>query len=376
MNAIESILKNNYSNMEVVVQDNSDDKSLEQMLQKFLLDKRLVYRYTPPPFSSIDNFNAVLGLASGEYVCLIGDDDGITENIFLLTEWAYKNNVDSICPTKLIHYVWPNDKTNGKMVIPYFSKKIWCNNPLENIQPLIEDGIVQYMKFNLPKLYHGIVKLKLLEEVKTKTGYYIGGLSPDIYASISLSKIVNKHVVIDFPVTIAGASPKSTTIDNTLGKHSGKLENAPHFRDRGDYIWESIVPRFYSVQTIWAETAIKAIKDMEIEVDLSKLNLQKMLAAALIDSNAYEDLFIEEIQKIKPFEYDSFMRDVKKYQKKLKINSLFSRIFNGVPRKYIYRTVRITNIADIDTCTHLSNNELTKRYNLKKILSDFNGKLK
>ena len=54
LSAVESILSLSDNNIEVVVQDNSDDKSLQDMLQPFMQDSRMIYRYTPPPFSSID----------------------------------------------------------------------------------------------------------------------------------------------------------------------------------------------------------------------------------------------------------------------------------------------------------------------------------
>ena len=72
LSAVESILSLPNNNIQVVVQDNSDVQVLNQLLKPYLDDVRLIYNYTPPPFSSIDNFNAALELVTGEYVCLIG----------------------------------------------------------------------------------------------------------------------------------------------------------------------------------------------------------------------------------------------------------------------------------------------------------------
>ncbi|WP_313359968.1 glycosyltransferase [Empedobacter sp.] len=372
ISVIETILKNKNENFEVVVQDNSNDNELENYFSKNISDDRLQYSYISEPLSFIENFNKAIDSANGKYVIIIGDDDGITKNIFPLVEWANKNNVDSICPVELIHYVWPNEDTNGKMVIPYSTKKVWTNKPLSNMQDLVEDGIIQYMHFNIPKLYHGIILKERLLEIQNKTGAFFAGLTPDIYASIALSKVVKKHVVIDFPITIAGACPKSATIDNTKGKHSGKLENAPHFNNRGDYQWDKRVPNYYSVQTIWAETAIKAMEDMDIEVDLSKLNLEKMLAGALIDSTNYQDFFIDETLKLRPnLSRIDVLKKVNQLKKKLYYKGLIKRIIGRVPRKYLYRNIRLTNITDINICTNVSNKELDK-YNIVEILNAYN----
>ena len=64
-NAILSILENSETNFELVIQDNSDSNDLKTFCKK-IVDTRLVYNYTPPPFSSIDNFNAVIGFSKGK----------------------------------------------------------------------------------------------------------------------------------------------------------------------------------------------------------------------------------------------------------------------------------------------------------------------
>lgn len=356
LKAVESILDYDYQNMEVIVQDNSDEKTLDSLLKNYLSDDRLVYRYTPPPFSSIDNFNAVIELATGKYVCLIGDDDGITRNLFDVVEWANQHDIDSVSPKEFVHYIWPNDTTNGKMVIPYSTNKVWQNVPITNLQDLIEDGVIMYMKFNLPKLYHGLIRKDVLDKMKQKNGYYLGGLSPDIYAAVALSSLVNKNIVLDTAITIAGACPKSTTIDNTTGKHSGRIEDAPHFRSRNNYIWDERVPRFYSVETIWAESAIKAIKEFNIPVDLEKLNTTRILASAMNTSPDYKQLFIEETFKVTNTDENKLNLFVT--SKELYVKNLAKKIVNRIPRKYFFKHYRFTGIKDIVEATAISNKVL------------------
>ena len=94
--AIQSILEIPDPGLELVVQDNSDSRELESYTSASVVDRRLRYRYTPPPFSMIDNFNAAVELATGEYLCLIGDDDGVNPEIMEAAHWAQGENVDAI----------------------------------------------------------------------------------------------------------------------------------------------------------------------------------------------------------------------------------------------------------------------------------------
>lgn len=66
IHVIETILKFPDQDFELVIQDNSDTLELKEYCD-VITDKRFKYNYTPPPFSSIDNFNKVISLSKGQY---------------------------------------------------------------------------------------------------------------------------------------------------------------------------------------------------------------------------------------------------------------------------------------------------------------------
>lgn len=374
INTIETILSFSDNDFELIVQDNTDNLELCDFVNLNISDQRLIYNYTPPPFSSIDNFNAALELASGEYVCLIGDDDGICSTIFDIVKWANANDVDSICPKVFVDYYWPgafNKLSIGYLSIPHFSKKIWRKDPKKEIQNLINDGILNYMKFNLPKFYHGLVKRSCFEELKAKNGYYIGGLSPDIYSAVSLSNIVKKHIVLDFPITIAGACKVSTTVAGFTGGHSGKLKDAPHFRDRGDYVWDKQIPKYYSVTTIWAESALKAIHDNKIWVDLDKLCLSRILAKSILDTPYNYKLFYSETSKITEnklqFNLKLFYQIIRLF-----IYSYTVKVINKIKSKIFFKQSRFTDINNISEAT-IKTNRILSYFNINIILQNYDS---
>jgi glycosyltransferase involved in cell wall biosynthesis len=293
LSAVDSILSLNDDRIEVVIQDNSDDRNLSAMLEPFMSDKRLVYRYTPPPFSSIDNFNAGVELSKGEYVCLIGDDDGINPEIIDAAVWAKANNVDALVGSINANYRWENTgapdtlftkMTGSTLTITAFDGKVAEADLEDSLLKLMKNGCTNYLEFSLPKLYHGLVRRKCLETIYKKTGAYLKGLSPDIYSAISLACNVNKLVTVDYPLTIPGVCGQSTSItEGQLKKHSKKLEDAPHFRDRGNYAWSEQVPRIYCVQTIWADSGFAALREMgrtDLIGQFDKYNLYANILAA------------------------------------------------------------------------------------------------
>jgi len=275
IDAIETILAFEYEKFELIIQDNSETLELQDYIRNRKVDHRLVYNYTPPPFSSIDNFNAVISLAKGEYLCLIGDDDAVHPEIFNAVEWAKAKKIPSITPTLKAIYRWPDacddPQDNGLLTIGHISGKIKKRSTKNAIMKLMKNGGQGYLNMPFPKLYHGIVKREYMEKIKKETGNYVGGLSPDIYIAIGLAKHIPEIVEIDYPLTLAGICGKSAPMDEKRTKYE-KLEDAPHFRDRGPYQWSPEVPRFYSSTNIWADSALAAIRDLNLHNYIQKFN--------------------------------------------------------------------------------------------------------
>ena len=294
ISAIQSILEIADPRLELIVQDNSDSRELESFVLNSIADERMVYRYTPPPFSSIDNFNAALELSSGEYVCMIGDDDGVNPEILEAAAWARRNDVDSLAVKCNATYLWPGTgvrstiftKVSGaSLTIREFEGGMKQADTEKEMRALVRNGGLYYLNYSLPKLYHGLVHRRCLDKVRSITGAYLGGLSPDIYASLAVACVAHRVIVTDYPLTIPGACGKSTSVtEGAIKKHSKKLEDAPHFRDRGEYNWSELVPRVYTPETIWVDSAIAAFNAMGRMDLVQDLNLSK-LAAHCITAN-------------------------------------------------------------------------------------------
>jgi len=287
--AINSLLKiDKERDLQIAISDNSDENYLADYI-KTLSDPRIVYTYTQVSLSSIDNFNKVTELATGKYICMIGDDDTLLSGIIDYTKWALKNNIDSFT-FKFINYYWPQENDinqNGYLVLEQCSNEQKQINVGKQIEKLVKNGFVNYFDYYLPKVYHGVVKLSILQEIRKKTGNFYGGLSPDIYASVALSTIVNKHFYIDKFLSIAGACPSSSTAKNLKGEHCGELKNAPHFIGREFYCWNKEIPAYYSVETIWADSGICALKELNQIQLLKKYNPYKLLSWAIYTNRKY-----------------------------------------------------------------------------------------
>ena len=269
---VRTILSINSDNFEVVVHDNSTDTSLRDMLQDVIDNPKLKYAYSSENLSFCSNFEKSVELSSGDYIIMIGDDDCVLPAIVDLANVMRDKGIESVLfPTENSYY-WPNaiKDNQGKLVVRKDRLYVKKLSPETAISDMMAVGNYDYQKYSFPKIYHGIVKRENLDRVKEKTGHIFGGLTPDIYSAVALSFYTKRMVYVNYPFTQPGMCAKSGSADSVTGRHTGELKDAPHFRGHDNYEWDSQIPYLYSIDTIWAETAFKAIQENGGKVSLNK----------------------------------------------------------------------------------------------------------
>lgn len=347
--AIKDILGYKELDFELVVHDNSDSEKISDFITQ-LNDTRLTYKHIKGRINSVANMDNALSMATGEYVTMIGDDDTILPAIFDVVRWAKENNYHCVSPTHQVKYVWPNSmiKERGTVSWKRSTNKSWSLSGERQLISLLKNGIINYSSFMLPKVYHGIMRRDVLIKISEKTGYYIGGLSPDIYLAVACSIFCEKYMVIDYPITIAGACPSSSTAESNNGGHRGNLSDAPHLFNRKNYAWDTRIPEIYSVETIWAESAIKAIEELNRH-DLIHYFRQGRFLAGLIGNN--RSLFSLIKQKVNGIQY---------------IRSSYITFFDFCSfsmKKIVVRLYRILFTAKISITSNVKNiSEVVKIY--------------
>lgn len=265
---IQHLVKLSLDNIEIVIQDNSNDDSLKRLIDQQGI-YNVVYNYSPQLLSFVDNFSLAVSLCKGEYICMIGDDDTVLPNIVEVTKYALNHQIDAVIP-ELAVYHWPTDQPiNPKWKNGYLASLPFKKNSFQTIDThyvlklLVINHFQNYQSLYVPRLYHGIVKRECIEKVKLKTGTFFAGLTPDMFISVALCFTTNNVLKYSKPFTISGICPKSGSSDSATGRHTGELKDAPHFRGHQTYNWINYVPQIYTVETIWAETGIQALRLMD-----------------------------------------------------------------------------------------------------------------
>ncbi|QEY62226.1 glycosyltransferase family 2 protein [Metapseudomonas lalkuanensis] len=279
---VKSILETNSNEFEVVVHDTSDDSCELKAWAVSVSDDRLRYVHWGESLSMTQNHEKAIALASGEFVCLIGDDDSVSSQIILAAKFADRMGIDILTPEIKAMYSWPDFKTRfygrahaGKLYLGKISRKIVKKNSAQALKISL-DNACQGTE-GLPKLYHGLVRKTLLDELRKSTGLVFYGTSPDISASLGLALVSTHFYVVDFPFTIPGASGGSNTGRSAVNRHKGDIKNDPHMRPFKNLTWPKELPFFFSVETVWAHAAWETLSFRAPEL-LVDFNLSRLIA--------------------------------------------------------------------------------------------------
>ncbi|MDB5233181.1 MAG: glycosyl transferase, family 2 [Hymenobacter sp.] len=72
--AVESVLKQDFTDYEIIITDNSSTDDTAEVVAK-LSDKRIRYYFNPVNVGITRNYNRALSLATGKYIAIFSDDD-------------------------------------------------------------------------------------------------------------------------------------------------------------------------------------------------------------------------------------------------------------------------------------------------------------
>ncbi|MDR0188775.1 glycosyltransferase [Pseudomonas yamanorum] len=265
--SIRSILELS-DDIQVVVCDSSPIDDISGQFLGEYPESRLKLVRSGQGISVVDNFNLGLRSADGDYLVFIGDDDFVSSEIVKVAAWAKSKHVDSLKFNFPALYYWDDFKhsTRGDSyfgtlhISPYdggvvvHDLKGSMNYALDNFG----GGV-----FNMPRAYAGMISSDLARRIERKYGGLFGGVSPDIYSSFLISNESQSCFLIDYPVIIPGASGVSTSGQSSSGGHYGKLRDNAHIAPFKDLVWDSRVPEFYSVPTVWSFSLLKAVEKVE-----------------------------------------------------------------------------------------------------------------
>jgi glycosyltransferase involved in cell wall biosynthesis len=278
-----TLVKNlNTNEIELVIQDNSYDNLEILDFIKSISYVQLKYFHHKEKLSTVQNFDKAVLNSTGEYVCFIGDDDGVTRNILNCVKWMKKCKIEALRSRKQFLYSWPDKiyipgvKRAGVLIYESHKETYELKQPIEELNKVCKIGMQNIGL--MPKLYHGIVRRDILDHIYKIGGTYFPGAAADMANAVALCFFVQKLAVVNFPVTIYGSSKMFGGGLHRKKNRLAKLSEVDFLSNEVRSNWEKRIPALWQTSLVWPESGTKALRYMMKEEYIERINYDYMLA--------------------------------------------------------------------------------------------------
>jgi len=270
-----------YDNFEIIVSDNVSQDNTREVVEANK-DNRIRYINTGKRVSMTSNYEFALSHATGDYVCIIGDDDGLMPNALqALNKVLFGSEIEAIIWKRAV-YIWNQHyKAELRNTLQTSLKSNFRKyDSKKTVKELLAFKPGSNLNFfsDLACLYHGFIKRDTIDRLRLPDGRFFNSTLPDVYAALVVSCAVENLYQSDVAYSLPGISNHST------GCSSENLQSLKKFLSETDippHPHMKIVPSSYALCT--AECFLK-IQDNFPEVRKFELDIKGMTRKAMEDA--------------------------------------------------------------------------------------------
>ncbi|OOE49847.1 glycosyltransferase family 2 protein, partial [Salinivibrio kushneri] len=271
---------------EVIISDNSDSNDEFMSFSKGRSLEKINYVYSRELLSMRENCEVGLKLAKGEYIAMIGDDDGIIIDSALDCIHKMKSMELDFALSSDCKYLWPDLKTRlfrrkkfGILRFLHILKKDEFLDARKALEDVADRGGVTIG--NMPRLYQGIVKASYIMQSIVDNGSIFLAPMPDMSSSTLLATKMSKGIRYKIPFIVNGVSSNSGGGLGAAGKHKGQLNQGYGLSEKDIEEWPDLVPNFWSGGTVWAASYLITLEKLG-KAKMVEFNKSSLLAYCLV----------------------------------------------------------------------------------------------
>ena len=209
---LKTILDQNYVNYELIVSDSGSSDDTWEYLKNLDYPNLKIIK-PEKKLSEVENFEFIINQAKGEWIIILGDDDGVLPDFFNSVDNIIKKHpeIEAISCKSGYYYHDDIDYFYGDKVISlnYLSNKITKVNSKKSLLFCLL-GI--YTREDVPMLYtSGIVKKSLVDKIKDKSqNKFFYSIIEDYYSMVAILFETNFYVSCQKPLFWVGSSKSSS----------------------------------------------------------------------------------------------------------------------------------------------------------------------
>jgi glycosyltransferase involved in cell wall biosynthesis len=283
--AIETVRRQDYADWEIIVSDNFSEEDVAGYI-KSLAEPRIKYVRTDRFLPVTENWNNALRQSSGDYVIMLGDDDGLmkgyfTESLRLINEFSSPDLIF----TSAFLYAYPGvlpDAPAGYLR-SFMNEKVFegAKKPFW----LTRDKALYYLNeslnFRAPFYYNmqfSLVSRKLIDAMKLYGDFYQSPY-PDFYATNAMMLKAERILIAPKPMVAIGISPKSFGFYyyNDIEKEGNAFLNNAADKDMVERLQKIILPGT-DMNTSWLVAMETLARNFALKVNYQRYRYIQIFA--------------------------------------------------------------------------------------------------
>jgi glycosyltransferase involved in cell wall biosynthesis len=211
--AVESVRRQDYHDWEIIISDNCSEDDIHGFVSE-LGDDRIRYVKTSEFVPVTDNWNYALKHSDGDYVVMLGDDDGLLPGYFSTILKTLKDFPDpDFAYVGALFFAYPGvmpDDPNG--FLRHDRNEVFNGHETAWLESDKARSVAQgYLDFRMPvasNMQFSLISRRMIDRL-TYDGAFFHSPFPDFYATPLLFMVSNRILIIPQPLAIIGITPKS-----------------------------------------------------------------------------------------------------------------------------------------------------------------------
>ena len=209
--ALAAVLAQPGGDLEVVVSDNASSDETPEVIREFGDDPRLRVVRTPRPLNVVDNWEHALDHATGEWIVVVGDDDGpVPSLVSRLDPLADPDATRAVAWAKAwyvhpgVEPAWPvPGQENHLVVFPYGGRA-------EEVAagPELEAFFRRRERATRPEM-NAAVHRQVIERIRREAGRVFRGPDPAVGLCAAFLALEPSYLALDLPLVVMGLSAAS-----------------------------------------------------------------------------------------------------------------------------------------------------------------------
>ncbi|VTT96638.1 Glycosyltransferase involved in cell wall biogenesis OS=Methylocystis sp. (strain SC2) GN=BN69_1219 PE=4 SV=1: Glycos_transf_2 [Gemmataceae bacterium] len=208
--ALRTCLDQTFDDYEVIVSDNCGSPATRAVVDEIGSDK-VRYLRTSEPVAMSTNWEFAVSHARGDYVIVIGDDDGLLPHGLAELDRLTREHDAPAVRWHAAFYTWPTIALAGQgdyLQVP-LDRRLYTRDGAATIR---EVAAFRTFYSELPMVYHGAVRRDVLDALRVRVGSVFPHPLPDVYSGFAVAHLVNRYLVTTVPMSVSGQSRESNGV--------------------------------------------------------------------------------------------------------------------------------------------------------------------